>query len=233
MLIHEGAERTVQVDLRLASILAMVAGAINTAGFQAAGYYSANMTGNVSALSQYIAFGNPLALLYAGIVVIFVLGAFVSAQLISFGSRHNVRGVYAFSILLEGVLLAAVAAADIAVPGMHRGIVLVLSLSFLMGLQNAAATRISNARVRTTHVSGMATDLGIELAAIIDMALGRQTPNDTVRANAGLHAATIGAFIVGGIIGAAGYAWIGGGLLLLAALVLLAVAAPAFLTARR
>ena len=37
VLIREGAERTVQVDLRLASILATVAGAINTAGFQAAG----------------------------------------------------------------------------------------------------------------------------------------------------------------------------------------------------
>jgi uncharacterized membrane protein YoaK (UPF0700 family) len=33
---------------------------------------------------------------------------------------------------------------------------------FLMGLQNAVVTRISNARVRTTHVSGTATDIGIE-----------------------------------------------------------------------
>ena len=107
VLIREGAERTVQVDLRLASILATVAGAINTAGFQAAGWYSANMTGNVSALSQCIAFDDPLALLYAGIVFIFIFGAFVSAQLISFGSRHNARGAYAFSIMLEGVLLAA------------------------------------------------------------------------------------------------------------------------------
>jgi len=137
VLIREGAERTVQVDLRLASILATVAGAINTAGFQAAGWYSANMTGNVSALSQCIAFDDPLALLYAGIVFIFIFGAFVSAQLISFGSRHNARGAYAFSIMLEACY-SPPRPRRYRRPRHAPRRRAVLALSFLMGRQNAA-----------------------------------------------------------------------------------------------
>jgi uncharacterized membrane protein YoaK (UPF0700 family) len=45
---------------------------------------------------------------------------------------------------------------------MKRGSILILGLSFLMGIQNAVVPRISDARVRTTHVSGMSTDIGIE-----------------------------------------------------------------------
>ncbi|MGO8462711.1 DUF1275 family protein, partial [Rhizobium ruizarguesonis] len=50
---------------------------------------------------------------------------------------------------------------------------LVPGLAFLMGLQNAVVKRISDARVRTTHVSGMATDLGIELGIAFDILCGR------------------------------------------------------------
>ena len=41
-------------------------------------------------------------------------------------------------------------------------------------LQNAVVTHISDARVRTTHVSGMATDIGIELGTAFDILRGRE-----------------------------------------------------------
>lgn len=235
MLIHEGDERTVEVDVRLASILAGVAGAVNAAGFHAIGYYSANMTGNVSALSDYLATGNiALALLYGSIVAAFIFGAWTSSLLINYGRRRGVRAVYAFSILMEGTLLAAFGLADLWLPGIHRSVVLIIGLSFLMGLQNASATRISNARVRTTHVSGMATDMGIELATLFDIARGAEPPEDGAanRSRLRLHAMTILAFILGGVAGVLLYGYVGGALLVGAALLLISIAVPEILKAR-
>ena len=72
-----------------------------------------------------------------------------------------------------------------------------------MGLQNAVVTRISNARVRTTHISGMATDIGIGLGLLLDMACGgeRTAERETVLANLRLHGMTILCFLAGGLAG--------------------------------
>jgi uncharacterized membrane protein YoaK (UPF0700 family) len=40
-------------------------------------------------------------------------------------------------------------------------------LLFSMGLQNSLVTKISNSTVRTTHLTGLFTDLGIELSQLI------------------------------------------------------------------
>lgn len=227
MLIREGNARNVTIDIRLAGVLAAVAGSINTAGFHAVGYYSANMTGNVSQLSDLLALGNLWqGLAYASIVGAFVFGAWSAAILIGRGRRRGVRAIYAYSILIEALVLIGLGLADLILPGLHRSVVLIYGLAFVMGLQNAAATRISHGRVRTTHVSGMATDIGIELANLID------GPDQDLQARAAdkqklrLHLMTIVAFIVGGAAGAWLYPAIGGGLLLCAAGVLLATALP-------
>lgn len=236
MLIHVGDERSVQIDVRLASILAGVAGAINAAGFHAVGYYSANMTGNVSALSDYLATGNfRLALLYASIVAAFIFGAWSSALMINYGRRRGMRAVYAYSILTEGALLAALGLADLFMPGVHRSVILILGLSYLMGLQNASATRISNARVRTTHVSGMATDMGIELANLLDVKRGAEPESEWPenRSRLRLHAMTILAFIAGGTAGVLLYEAVSGALLVGAAVLLLTIAVPEIARARR
>jgi uncharacterized membrane protein YoaK (UPF0700 family) len=232
MLIHEGDERSVEIDVNLAAVLAAVAGAMNGAGFHAVGYYSANMTGNVSAFSDFLALGNPLAaLLYFSIVIAFIFGAWTSSLIVNFGQRRGLRAVYAISILIEAGLLAALGLADLWLPGIHRSVVLIYGLSFVMGLQNAAATRISNGRVRTTHVSGMATDIGIELSIWFDSIRGRTVSADltTNRGKLRLHTMTILAFVLGGVIGVLLYGHIGGGFLLIASALLVAVALPQLL----
>ena len=82
-------------------------------------------------------------------------------------------------------------------------VALVLGLSFAMGLQNAVVTRISDARVRTTHVSGMVTDIGIGLGHMFDAMVTRRSVvfDNAVLQRLGLHAATIASFLAGGIIG--------------------------------
>lgn len=55
MLISQGAARNERINLNLACSLAMIAGALNAAAFYAVGFFSANMTGNVSSLSDHLA----------------------------------------------------------------------------------------------------------------------------------------------------------------------------------
>ena len=216
MLIHEGDQRNPAIDVKLAILLAGIAGALNAAGFQAAGFFSANMTGNVSALSDQIGLGHlGLTGMFVALILAFVSGAFCSGLLIETGRRRAIRGIYAYSILLEAALLTILAIADLTLPGFGAG--LLVGLSFIMGLQNAATTRISDARVRTTHVSGMATDIGLALASL---AYG----NGPQRLK--LHLSTLAAFLLGGIAGVVVYLAIGGWLLLVAAFLLLVIALP-------
>ena len=225
MLIREGDERTTVIDVRLAAFLSAVAGAVSTAGFSTVGYFSANMTGNVSALSEYLATGRlRLALLFGSIVVVFIFGAFSSTMLIEVGRRRGVMAIYAYAVVAEATLLGTLGIADLVLPAVHSGPMLILGLSFLMGLQNATTTRISNARVRTTHVSGMATDIGIAFAILSSGApmVERRAAHARLR----LYGATVTAFLLGGVAGAMLYRLIGGATLVFAAVLLLAIALP-------
>ena len=219
MLIKEGADRSLAVDMKLAAVLSLVAGSVNSAGFHALGFFSANMTGNASMLSDLLAVGHFwTALGFFGILVAFIAGSFTAASLIGIGRRRASRAIYAYVISMEAVALCLLGLLALVTGMKIAGPFLVPGLSFLMGLQNAATTRISNARVRTTHISGIATDIGIELAAIADRSQGDR---HSVRAILRLHGLTIAAFIAGGLAGVLLYEALGGGLLVLSGLVLL------------
>jgi uncharacterized membrane protein YoaK (UPF0700 family) len=235
MLIRQGEARTHDVDRRLACTLAAIAGALNTAAFQAVGFFAANMTGNVSALSDTIGLGQWLVgAFYLLIVLTFIGGAAVSSQLIHAGMRRGVRGIYAFSILCEAVLMALLGGVLLVLPQAERGPVLIVGLSFLMGLQNAAVTHISDARVRTTHISGMATDMGIELSMLFDIARGRERHADAAsyRSKFRLHSQTVLSFLAGGVLGVVVYEAIGSSILFVAAALLLVLAFTGLLRAR-
>lgn len=230
MLIREGEHRTITADIALATVLSGVAGAVNAAGFQAAGFFSANMTGNVSSLSDYVGLGQVgWSLIFSALLVTFTVGAFCSGLLIEAGRKRGLGAVYAYSISVKGILLLALGAMDVVMPQLLATGGLILGLSFVMGLQNAATTRISNARVRTTHVSGMATDVGLRLAALATAAPDKPSAVDRLK----LYGSTILAFLTGGIIGGAVYLYIGGYLFLTAGLLLLIVALPQAIRARR
>mgnify|MGYP001506803462 FL=1 len=87
---------------------------------------------------------------------------------------------------------------------------MVAVLCFTMGLQNALITRIGAWPIRTTHVTGMVTDIGVELGKI----LYRNGPGDAAPVvgeprRVGLLALLVALFFLGGVAGAAGYLWLG------------------------
>ncbi|HTM82803.1 YoaK family protein [Asticcacaulis sp.] len=223
MLVGQGSARNFASDQWLACTLAGVAGALNAAAFNALGFFSANMTGNVSALSDHLAMGQiGSASVYAAIVVAFVFGAFCSTLLISRGHHSGFTGIYALVILVESVGMAILGGTQVWLNPELRNAFMIFGLAYLMGLQNAVVTRISDARVRTTHVSGMATDIGIEMGLLIDAAVKPRSAAETaaIGARLRLHLQTIIAFLVGGLAGVALYHFIGGGVFWIAAGVL-------------
>ncbi|MCZ4351599.1 YoaK family protein [Roseovarius aestuarii] len=230
MLIRVGDERTSSIDLVLAGLLSSIAGALNAVGFLIAGSFTANMTGNISAFADHLANGTVLiAFSFAGLVVAFVCGAGAAAAAIHLGERWQIRSVYALVIATEAIILLVLGAALAHSSGPAQETFLVIVLSFVMGLQNAATTLISHARVRTTHVSGMATDIGIELAALIGGPKLRQEALPKLS----LHSLTLICFAIGGICGALLFGIVGYWLFVIAAALLLLISLPEALRAHR
>lgn len=209
MLIQEGDKRTPATDLMLASILAFVAGGVNSAGYMAYRYFSANMTGNVSMASELIAISQlDAALGFLAIVMAFILGAFLASILIEIGKRHKRDNIYALTLIVEAGLLLLVGLTFALSTHPPNGILMVGLLAVTMGIQNAASTRISGSRVRTTHVSGVATDLGVGFAMLLSRSSSVEKAVTVLRLK--LNLATIASFALGGVLGVVGFQQLGG-----------------------
>ena len=206
-------QRTPQADLKLGTVLAFVAGAANAGGFLAVGQYTSHMTGMLSALADNLVLGQ-LALVGAGLasVLAFMFGAMSTAWIVNWGLRRQLRSAYGLPLLVEAVLLLVFGLFGAALSLWHTLIlpVTVVLLCYIMGLQNAVITKISQARIRTTHVTGLITDLGIELGKLLyvnrhpDMA-----PVRADRQRLRVHAQLVLSFLVGGVAGAAGFKYLG------------------------
>jgi uncharacterized membrane protein YoaK (UPF0700 family) len=208
------AGRTEVRDRRLALTLTFVAGAANAGGVLALGQYTSHMTGIVSAMADHLALGAWL-LVGAGAVALaaFTAGAALSAALINWARRHRAGAQYALPLLVEAALMALLGTAGALMPRNAAFMAAVVPLlCFIMGLQNATITKVSGARMRTTHMTGIVTDIGIELGKLFYWNRHGAGPGLPVRADGGklrLLASLLGMFFAGGVLGAWGFTALG------------------------
>ena len=229
-------QRTHQANVRLGLTLAFVAGATNAGGFLAVGQYTSHMTGVVSAVADQMVLGHwTLAAAGVGSLLAFVLGAMTTAWLVNWGLRHSLHSAFGLPLLLEAValLLFGLFGAAIAVLATLFLPLTVVLLCYIMGLQNAVITKISKAEIRTTHLTGLVTDLGIELGKLLYWNRApRARGADRVVANRDrlrLLAALAASFFAGGVVGAVGFSRVGYVVTVPLALALVALAGvPAF-----
>lgn len=228
------AHRHHATDLLLALVLTFAAGALNAGGFLLVGQYTSHMTGIVSAAADNLALGSVwLALAGFGALFSFMAGAACSAILINWGRRHRARLQYALPVAAEGLLLLAFALAGMAwSQTAWLPVAAVPLLCFVMGLQNAAITKLSGARMRTTHVTGIATDIGIELGKLAyrntDKRLSRERDVVADRGKLRLLSLLLATFFIGGVLGAVCFGMFGYGFCALLSVLLLMMAAPQF-----
>ena len=231
-----GDRRSQVANRRLGGILAFVAGAINAGGFLAVNRYTSHISGVVSAIADDMAVGS-VTLALAGVVSVltFIAGAACTAILINWARRRELHSVYALPLLLEAGLLLLFGVAGAGLKSFAHLLVpsTVLLLFFMMGLQNAIITKMSGAEIRTTHMTGIATDLGIELGKLFYWN-GNDSPLDKryVRANRdrlAVHATILSLFLVGGIAGALAFKAVGYAATIPIALLLIVLALPSTL----
>ncbi len=171
--------------------LAFVAGFINVVGLLGFEHQAVtHLTGTTSMLAAALAaLDRSAALHFAAIIGSFFAGTVLSGFLIQ-DSTLRLGRRYGVALFLESLLLC------LAVPLLYADSSFgIYAASCACGLQNAMVSTYSGAVVRTTHLSGMFTDLGIFLGHAI-----RGLPVDWLRLR--LCFLIITAFLCGGVAGA-------------------------------
>ncbi|MEO8542262.1 MAG: YoaK family protein [Burkholderiaceae bacterium] len=210
-----GRNRTLQSNRILGITLAFVAGAINAGGFLAVKQYTSHMTGIVSAMADNLALGNmTLVPVGLGALLSFMLGAACSAVMVNYARRRGMHSEFALPLLLEAFLLllfGLMGARLMGVEGLFVPVTVML-LCFMMGLQNAVISKLSNAEIRTTHVTGMVTDIGIEIGKLLYWNRHPAPAGPIVLANRQrlrILLSLVAAFFVCGVLGALGFQSVG------------------------
>lgn len=211
-----GRARTRHANRQLGALLAFVAGAVNAGGFLAIQQHTSHMTGMVSTMVDDLVAGrSSLFVAGLGALLSFMAGAATTAILINWARHRRMHSEYALALGLEAVLLLLFgllgANLDLYVHVTFPATVLLLC--YIMGLQNAIVTKISHAEIRTTHVTGLVTDLGIELGKLFywNRHHGPDSPRYVAanRDKLSLHGLILGMFFVGGVAGALGFKSLG------------------------
>lgn len=225
--------RTLRTNRMLGSSLAAVAGAVNAGGFLAVQRYTSHMTGIVSGMADDLAIGQT-ALALAGLASLcaFVLGAMATTVQIHWARRRGLHSEYAAPLLVEAMLLLVfgLVGANMAAWSAFLLPSTVLLLCFIMGLQNAMITKLSMATIRTTHMTGVVTDLGIELGRLLYWRRGGgsvaelDTHADLDKLS--IHLTILSCFFLGGLSGALAFNHFGFVATVPLALVLAAMAMP-------
>lgn len=198
-------------NARLGALLAFVAGAVNAGGFFAVGMYTSHMTGIVSGIADNSVIGaSSLVLSGLCFVAAFIIGATTTTLLIKWGHREARRSVYALPLFVEGMFIASLGAFDVSLTNNAEVKILgiTLLLCFLMGMQNAIITKISRAEIRTTHMTGVLTDIGISIGRILWSSTHRKL-EESALARIKILASIFVSFVVGGFVGALGFKYVG------------------------
>ena len=215
---HRGSKRTYRHNLRLAALLSLVAGIVNVAGLLAVHRLTTNVTGHFAFFAEEISqehFRQGLVFLF--FLLAFLAGAFISNFMVEIMLRHYPRFMHALPVGLEILLIGCVGLLSPASFIRHPDVIASVLL-FSMGLQNALVTYLSNNVVRTTHLTGLFTDMGIELSQLFFYK--KESAQHKLKSSIRLRLIIIGGFFIGGATGGFFYFLMGHRVFLIAVFVL-------------
>lgn len=164
MLRNYSNSRTLGDNIRLGTLTAFTAGTINIASLLIFLSFTSNVTGHYAILAAEISQGNWTQVAVVGAwIFLFFFGSFVANMSVINFNRKSKYFAHAFPIILEIICLLAVG-----IYGqfyyqktLDETEALVALMLFATGLQNGLTASISNFSVKTTHLTGTTTDLGI------------------------------------------------------------------------
>ncbi|EHQ28542.1 YoaK family protein [Mucilaginibacter paludis] len=160
-------KRTLRANLMLASSTAFVAGVTNVAGVIAFLAFTTNITGHVALLARKVNAQDVEETITVFVwLFMFFMGAFVSHFLVRTYEHISRYKAHAFPILVETIVLFLVA-----IYGNHffsgsdaEREVIIGAILFSMGLQNSLVSTISGGLIKSSHLTGLFTDVGADVA---------------------------------------------------------------------
>ena len=216
---HKGKTRTLKHNLRIASLLSFVAGIVNVVGFLAVKRLTTNVTGHFAFfVDEILKLNFWEGFIFFLYIFFFFLGSFVSNLLVEIISKKSDRLIYIIPTIIESIILSLLAVFGQFLISKNPDL-LACSLLFAMGLQNSLVTTISNATVRTTHLTGLFTDLGIEISQLFFYKQKNQ--KDKLHSSIKLRLTIISFFFIGGLLGGIFYSTLKLYVLVIAAAVLI------------
>ena len=203
-LLKASEHRTAQDNLWLGTSTALVAGLVNVCSVMILFTFSSNVTGHVATFAEEVVKGQwHQVLVVLAWMLMFLLGALVANLFVTFIAPRSLHVGHGGPMVLQILLLCAVA---------HYGErhyeetlreteLLAAVLLFAMGLQNGTVARVSKSVVRTTHLTGLFTDLAIEISMMLRASL---RADRELRFRFKLHTFILIGYLAGGLAG--GYA---------------------------
>ncbi|MCB9365309.1 MAG: DUF1275 domain-containing protein [Flavobacteriales bacterium] len=196
---HQGKSRTLKHNLQIATVLSFVAGMVNVTGYLSFKQLTTNVTGHFALFINDVAgFEFWKGTIYFLYIFSFLLGSFLSSYLIEAYRSNKQLNIFFLPTIIESLTLISIGLFSNFYEIESLDLVVCLLL-FAMGLQNSFVTKISNAIVRTTHLTGLFTDLGIDISQLF---FPKLHPNrKKLKANIKLRIYIISFFFAGGLVG--------------------------------
>lgn len=186
-------------NIRLGTLTAFTAGTINIASLLIFLSFTSNVTGHYAILAAEISQGNWTQVgVVAGWIFLFFFGGFVANMSVINLNKKSKYFAHAFPIILEILCLLAVGIYGqfFYEKTLQETEMLVALMLFATGLQNGLTASISNFSVKTTHLTGTTTDLGI-LASMFTQKRFRKNPELIARAK--LLSSIMVAYVLGAV----------------------------------
>lgn len=183
------------------SSLALLGGGMNAFAILQFALTASHITGSITRISTDLIYNNMLHLeIMLSLVCSFFLGAIVSGIIIGSGRDFELRKRYGDTFIFIGVLLKFI---DYYIYGK---LIFVFVLAFALGIQNGLFIRYKGMVIRTTHMTGTVTDLGVVIGHYL-------RGNKDITWKIKYYAINILSFIIGGLIVALGFKYLGRGII--------------------
>ena len=217
--------RTLSDNIKLGILTAFSAGMVNVASVTIFFAFTSNITGYYAVFAQEISKGN----WYQGAVVLlwillFFIGSFLSNFVIIQGvGRWSSYISHAIPVILEfvSILFVGLYLDFFYTNSLQETEFLVAALLFAMGLQNGLTASISNSVIKTTHLTGLTTDLAI-LVSMFSKRKNRE--NKALVDKFHLLMAIMLAYVAGGMLGGLSYIYLKNGIFYVTCGILLIIA---------
>jgi len=161
--------RSFKDNLSLGALTAFTAGMVNVASLILFFSFTSNVTGHYAILAEEVASGKWFQVLVViSWIMLYMIGAFTSNFIIIHGRHRFSMLSHSLPLLIELTILLSVGfyGRNFYEETLIETEILTAILLFSMGVQNGLTASISNFAVKTTHLTGLTTDLGIHLSLI-------------------------------------------------------------------